>query len=352
MNKDIIFINSSLSDGGSERVMTILANQFSNIGYNVQMVLVRDKTNNTYCVDDKVKLIRLKYKYKNKFYKMFSRIYQLRKIFKEKQVLIISFMSDINIFTLISNICLKNKVIVSERADPSKRSKFRRLMENILYKKAYKVVLQTEYVKHFFSKKVVEKSVVIPNPISNNLPKRNFNKINDVIVAAGRFTEQKNFKLLIDSFYEFNKKNNNYKLIIYGDGPQRKELELQISNLNLEKKVELPGYVKNVSDLMKDCKIYISSSNFEGISNSMLEAMSMGIPSICTDCPVYGARMVIENKINGILVAVKSKEDIVNAMIKLISDDKLYNNISKNGQKIKEKYSIEKIAKKWINIIE
>ena len=351
--KDILFVNSSLSDGGSERVMTLLANQFSKIGYNVKMILVREKED-TYEVDDSVNIIRFKYKYKNKIFIFLSRIIKLRKELKKHPYIIISFMSDINICTLIANIGLKNRIIVSERADPghSSRSKLRFFLERKLYPRAYKVVLQTEFVKRYFIDKIVQKSCVIPNPISSNLPKRDSKKINNIFVAAGRLSEQKNFELLINSFNTFCKVNDNYNLVIYGEGLLRGKLENQVKKLKLQNKIKLPGYVKNVNELMKNCKIYISTSDFEGISNSMLEAIGMGIPSICTDCPVGGAGLVIENEVNGILVPIRNQKAIVDAMIKLTSDNDLYNSISLNAKKIYKKFSLEVIIQKWIDLIE
>lgn len=351
MKKKVLFVNSSLSGGGSERVMTLLANQFSKIGYDTEMILLREGKDDTYIVDDKIKLVRCTYRFKNKLFKLFSRIIQLRKEIKKNDY-IISFMSDINLCTIFSGLGLNKKIVVSERADPlySGRSKFQFFLERKLYPKAHKVVLQTDYVKRYFTGKVLEKAVVIPNPISDNLPKKNLNKNNKIIVAAGRLIEQKNFKLLINAFYKFSLKNKDYKLLIYGEGCLREELENQVKKLDLENKVQLPGYVKNINDLMKECDIYVSTSNYEGISNSMLEAMAMGIPSICTDCPVGGARLAIVNNTNGILINVGNEEELIEALNKLSIDKELYNNISKNSLKINETFSIDKIVEKWINL--
>ena len=352
MDKKILFVNSSLSDGGSERVMCLLANQFAKLDYSVEMILVRDCRKDTYEIDSNIKLVRCNYKMNNKLFKLISRIFKIRREIKKNDY-VVSFMSDINLCTLMAGIGLHKKIIVSERADPanSGRSKFQFFLERRLYPMAHKVVLQTEYVKKYFSDKIVNKSVVISNPIASDIPKRNFKNINNTIVAAGRLNNQKNFKLLIDAFSKFNEINSNYSLVIYGDGPLKNELMEQIKSLNLENKVSLPGYVKNVNELMKDCYIFVSTSNYEGISNSMLEAMAMGIPSVCTDCPVGGARMMINNKKNGILVPVGDKKKIIEAIKLLTTDRKLYDSISKEALKINNEYSIDIITNQWIDIL-
>ena len=197
-------------------------------------------------------------------------------------------MWDINIFALLVNLGLKSKVIISERAHPKMgtQSFLRKFGQKHIYKLANKIVLQTNDVKKFYTNKIQEKCVVIPNPINENLPEKYEGERKKIICAAGRLTEQKNFTMLINSFAKFYENHKDYKLIIYGEGEQRKSLEAQVETLNLKEQISLPGYTNNVNEKMYDCSMYISSSNFEGISNSMLEALAMGMPTICTDCEV------------------------------------------------------------------
>ena len=157
--------------------------------------------------------------------------------------------------------------------------------------------------------------------------------------------------MLIDAFKEVSTKYNDYKLYIYGEGPLRKHLEDKIKKYDLENKVFMPGYVDNVNELMNDAKVYISTSNYEGISNSMLEALAMGIPTICTDCPVGGAAMFIKDHKNGILIPVGNKETLVESMEEIIEMKDLENELSKNSVVIKEELNIQKIFKKWEELI-
>ena len=136
---------------------------------------------------------------------------------------------------------------------------------------------------------------------------------------------------------------------IYGEGPLKNELQDKINNYHLNESVFLKGYVDDVDEKMRIASIYVSSSDFEGISNSMLEALAMGIPSICTDCPVGGARLMIKNNVNGILISVGDKEKLVSAMKKITGDENFAQKLSDNAIKISEKYSVEKIAKMWID---
>lgn len=171
------------------------------------------------------------------------------------------------------------------------------------------------------------------------------------VVAAGRFTKQKNFSMLIYSFAEFHKKYPEYELVIYGEGSLREEYIRLINELDVSEYVKLPGYVSDVNECMRSAAMYVSSSNYEGISNSMLEALAMGIPTICTDCPVGGAAMAIQNEKNGILIPVGDEKTLYQQMCRLADDTEYANKLSKNALDIKNEYTIEKIAKRWIEVI-
>ncbi|MBQ7410443.1 MAG: glycosyltransferase family 4 protein [Clostridia bacterium] len=349
--KKIFFINSRLSNGGSERVMTILANYFSNIeNYDVHMILIREKNEETYELNPNIKVHQLNYGTKNKILILLKRIFQLRKIFKEqKPDVIISFMIDINIVTLCAGYKERKKIIVSERADPQSntRKKIQKKLEKILYPKCKKVVLQTDDVKKYYDKIKVFNTEVIPNPINENILNPYEGEREKRLIAAGRLTEQKNFELLIRAFKRFADIYSEYLLEICGEGPLKSDLEQLVKNENIEDKVLFSGYVKNVNERMRNATMYVSSSNFEGISNSMLEALAMGVPTISTDCPVGGAKMVIENGVNGILIPVGDEDALVNSMLKIVEDTEFAQQLSQKSILIKEKYSIEKIAKQW-----
>ena len=121
------------------------------------------------------------------------------------------------------------------------------------------------------------------------------------------------FSMLADEFPE-------YKLVIYGQGVLEDELRAQIKSLNLEDRVLLPGFASNILEKVAPCSMFVSSSDFEGISNSMLEALGMGLPAVVTDCPVGGARMIIKSGENGILVPVGDTQAMYEAMRSILKD--------------------------------
>ena len=170
-------------------------------------------------------------------------------------------------------------------------------------------------------------------------------------MTACRLHPQKNLKMMIDAFAMLEGDYPEYKLVIYGEGVLRQELEDYIGKLNLEGKILLPGFTNNILSEISDCKVYLCSSDYEGISNSMLEAMGMGLPVIATDCPVGGARMMIDNNVNGVLVPVGDSKAMYKEMKRILDDSNFAENLSKHAFEIRNRLPIAKIAEQWLKIM-
>lgn len=355
MKKKILFVNTSLTSGGSERVMTLLANEFADRGYEVVMALVRDLKPDTYQLDSRIECIRFDYKTKKKYLAAVRKVRMLRSLMMRGQFdAVVSFMYDINVATLLSAWRLKIPVIVSERNNPGARkvSAFYHWAEYRLYRTARYMVFQTEQVKRMFPDTIQKKGVVIPNPINDALPLPYEGVRKKQIVAAGRLRRQKNFSMLIKAFAAFHRDYPEYVLTIYGIGPLKEQLESEAAGEGVKDFVQFPGYISGIAEVMRGAAMYVSSSDYEGISNSMLEALAMGVPCICTDCPVGGAAMVMQSGINGILVPVGDELGMCEAMKKIAGDEQYAENLSRNAVKVRDDYSIEKIADQWESLFE
>ena len=206
--------------------------------------------------------------------------------------------------------------------------------------------------KNYFKKSIKNKGFVIENPIPTNLPKPYTGERKKRICCIGRLVEQKNFHLMINAFNKINEKHKEFVLEIYGEGPLELSLKKQVNELDLNDYVIFRGFSKNIYSDVIDSYAYVSTSNYEGISNTMIEAISMGIPTICTDCPIGGARQMIINDINGILVPVNDEKSLVDALLKLIDDPLFAKKLSDNYYILYEKYSIDIIGNKWIKLLD
>ena len=352
MKKRVVFVNHCLTGGGSEKAMTIIANYFVSKGIDVTMILLNDEER-TYYVDPRIRIIECYCPIKgNKIIWHIKRIMTIRNVIKKcRAKVVITFMWDINMNVILACLVLNKKIIASERCDPKHETRklLKVAMKFILPLSDY-TVFQTDQVQQYYPICIQKRSCVIPNAIANDLPPINREKIANKIVAIGRLMEQKNFSLLINAFKKVSNKYPTYELFIYGEGPLKCELQTQINQLELSDKVFLEGYVSNIYEEISDASIYVNSSSYEGISNAMLEAMAMGIPSICTDCPVGGAKMIIKNEINGILISVDDEEALYNALIVLIESKTMAKKLSENAALIREKLSVDEIGKKWMEL--
>lgn len=350
----VLFINSSLTDGGSERAMTLVANQFVKFGHEVSMLLVRDKKR-TYWVDSRIDTIQLNYPSSSKLRILPRRLRLIRKFVKQtKPDCIVSFMWDINVMMLVATLGLKPRKVISERAFPESphRSKLSRILEKTVYGLADVIVYQTEMARSFCPRRLIERSVVIPNIVDKPKVAPHEGQRSKRIVSVGRLAEQKNFSMLISAFAGFSKVYPEYVLEIYGVGELRLSLEKLAVELGIDEKIRFKGYVPNVAKSIRDAAMFVLPSNYEGISNAMTEAMALGLPVICTDCPVGGASMIIEDGVNGFLVPVGDVDALERAMERVILDKALAKRVSIASMKLPQQYSAVLIGRRWESIVE
>jgi len=273
---------------------------------------------------------------------------------ERKGAVVIAFMPQNKLLTGMASFFINNKIVFTERNDPAKSpgTKLSRFVRNVLYELADLCVFQTSQAKEYFSKRVQSHGCVIQNPINPDLPEPFVGKRKKVVIAAARLEAQKNLFMLIDAFAMFHEGHPDYHLEIYGKGPLKDALSQRITDRGISEAARLMGYSNDVYSRMCDCAMYVSSSDFEGISNSMLEAMGLGLPTICTDCPVGGARETIEDGVNGVLIPVGDVRALYNAMTRVADDSEFAHRISMKAIDIRQKLSAEVIANQWIKAIE
>lgn len=357
--KKIAFVMEQLYGGGAERVTTALANEIcKSEDYEVHILTYFQNDQNEYSRDSRI--IRhnmgLTYENKSRMQSIIEKIVFFRTTLQRiRPDCVISLAMPQTICLLSCAMIGRNiPLILSERNDPVRfpTSKLVRFLRQFCYRRCSGVVFQTSEARSFFSSRIQKKSVVICNPITSNLPERYAGVRKKRIVNFCRLHEQKNLPLLIDAFSKVLQKFPDYELYIYGDGPERNRLSKKIKDMNLEHKVFLPGYSDNIYQEIVDATAFVSSSDYEGISNSMLEAIALGLPTVCTDCPAGGAREVIQNGINGLLVPTRDVAAMADAIIRIISDTEFRQALSQEAYLLRYKISVEIIAAQWCNFIE
>ena len=356
----IIYLLASLGSGGAERVVSLLANKMCEDGYDVQIICL--KFNDIYYqIDERVKVIKAMEHTPNRL----TELFWLRRYFqKEKPDVVIPFTEGVYCFTILSMLGTGIPIIASERLDPAVMSLPRKILKRLLLPYADWLVVQTKSIKEYFPKSIQKKASVIYNPVReevfepssltpNPSPKgegriKCEEKLNRIISVA-RLYPQKNQKMMIEAFAKIANDFPDWQLVIFGEGPLRSSLELLIKSLQLEGRVLLPGRTEHVIDELRKSKVFCLSSDYEGMSNSMIEAICVGLPIISTK--VSGTEELIKDGENGLLVNIGDVSCLSDCMSKLVLSPTLIEEISLNNKKLASLFDIDFIINQWMGLI-
>lgn len=342
----IAFVTSTLTSGGSERVMSLLANELANRGHEVFIVLLRAPIV-FYDIQESVKI----YYAENHSHNMLKKLIWFRGLIKtEHPDVVIPFMTQVYCATILSLMGVNVPIISSERIDPRFSKFINKVYRWCLLRFTTHLVVQTKAIKAYYPTSIQKRTTIIPNPITDsifeNYPDVNKEKI---IVSVGRLYAQKNQKMMIDAFADIANKYPDYKLIIYGEGPIREQLTEYINAKELSGKVLLPGRSNNIAKELNRAEIFCLSSDYEGMSNALLEAVCVGLPVVTTN--VSGVEDLLNNGKNGFVVDVGDTKSMSMALDQLLGDKDIRMKFSQYNKQMGQYYTIDRIATDWENLI-
>ncbi len=379
-----IVINSLKLGGGAEKVATTLGSELNERGYGV-VFLVFQKAEVEYKFKGDYLNIGKDIKIKNSFgafWAIFRRAKKIQIYCRNNDIsTLISFMEEANFASIVSKIFFKNKakVLVSVREDPRFKKKIAKILMKILHPGADKVVANSQKAEKVLQENFgIKKTVNIYNPLDfDKILKLKTEAISPeeevvfssgfIFVNIGRLTRQKGQLFLLDSFKEVCQTNPRAKLVIIGEGELKKILEARIEELSLRDKVFLLEGKDNVYKYLARSDCFVSSSIWEGLPNTLIEALAVGLPLISTDC-LTGPREIIAPDIEldkqigypyqgkfGYLVKTKEnylsqgqeKEILSQAMKSMIKEkDKFI-----FSRKDLAKFELDSVVKKWEDLI-
>lgn len=359
--RKIVFHLNCLEQGGAERVVTNLANQFAKEDYEV-IVTTQWQGENEFQLDERVRRVHVGLREadekKGRIAKILLRVKYLRQFLKqEKPDIAIAFAHKANYRTLMAARGTGIPVIISVRTDPVGHydALSDKIQIPILFRRAAGCVFQTEGQREFFPKYVQEKSRIILNPIHDKyIGTSEPTRRTKTVVQSGRLVDFKNQPMLIRAFLKVHEKHPDYCLKIYGgdsfDGT-REILEEIITTNQAQDYVQLMGASDKLEQELADAAVYAFSSDWEGLPNALLEAMALGLPIVATDCPCGGPRTVMRDGVDGLLIPIKDEQALADGINRLIENPELARKLGNNARHIADIANGKAIIDEWRDYI-
>lgn len=324
MDKNIVIAIHSLSGGGAERVACEWANQLFENGFKISIITFH-REDEEYFIDEHINVFSVAKNY-DEFLKLnfFKKCAIIRSFIKRVNAnYVVSFLPTMQMYMYLATRGMRVALINTLRNNPwieySEQGFIKKYFWKKSYKKSYKIVLQTQGQKEFFSTKIKNKCFIIPNPISDKYVFDYKNRIySDQVtnfIAVGRINEQKNYPLMIRAFSKVCLNHPDIKLQIFGAGSIQLSNSLNdlISELSMRNNIKLMGRTQKISEEYKKNDVFLMTSNYEGMPNALMEAMANELICISTDCKTGPKDLITNNKI-GFLVPIGDEEQLVESI--------------------------------------
>ena len=353
--KRILFITNSLNFGGAAKMLAFVASSLAERGHGVYIANLNTtgyKTEFTQTIHKDITVFDVAAKGK------LGIIKELIGIGKQHKIdVMVGFTGFPGFYARIAGMKLRIPSIMSERGDPSRTTpktlKARLVLSVINGSRG--CVFQTEGAREFYSKGLQKRSAVIPNPIfvQGEVPQVAFEEREKTVVSVGRLdNEQKRYDVMLDAFKIFSEKHPEYTLKLYGRGGDEDQIKAWATERGLDERVKFMGLTKQpMQDTCRD-GMFLITSDYEGISNSLLEAMAVGLPCVSTDHTPGGARLLITDHENGLLAPVEDAAALARAMCELADDPELAKRCGDAAKDVLVRFAPERIIDMWESYIE
>ena len=356
----VLFVSGDLCDGGAQRVISVLSNKLAECSNYEVFLYVFSKSNLDYSISDRVHLTymcqdEIEYRATSHLKRLTNLRFYIK---KNKPNVGVGFLQG-GYALYFASIGIKFYKIASARVNPEKINQAKginAIISRYWFRHANSIVLQTESQKDIADKLGWKNCLVIGNPISDvatSAKVSDYRKTCKNFVMVGRLVVQKNYLLVIRAIAKLVDEGIDVCVDIFGTGEHRKAIEEAIQEYHVEANVVLKGWITNPVEEIINYDGFILSSNFEGMPNSLMEAMAVGLPVIATNCNT-GPGDLIENGKDGFLISVDNESELCTAIKRLMSmNESERERIGFNArQKLMRSYSSDAIVLKWKELFE
>lgn len=352
----VAVVIAGLGAGGAERVLSIITDRWVKRGREVWVISFDSPTDQIFHkFSSDVHLVRLgigKHGGRiNGIWTVLRRIYNLRKILKElSPELIVSFLTKINVITLLAILFTRHRVIISERNNQIAQKAhpiWNIILQNLSWR-ADAIVMQTRASLACLGRSARIRARVIPNPILLANVSPNIGGL--VLAAVGRLTYQKGFDLLLQAFAMIGPLHPDWRLFIWGDGEEADVLTSMIRKMDLGDQVKLCGTSRCPEEWVSSASAFVLSSRYEGFGNVLAEAMAGGLAVVAYDCE-FGPREIVQNGVNGLLVPAEDVMAMASALNMIMGNGELRNRLGNAARAVAKRYDPDEIVDQWDEII-
>lgn len=346
--KKICFVSHGLGGGGMERALVSLANDFVKKNHEVTILNIYN-TEIFFDLDPRIQIIWPKFKRQNRFLYILRLLPFIRnQIRKVNPDVVFSFGETFNSYVIISTRFLNHRLILTNRMWPLLKLGFpSEYLNRFLYRLADGVISQTTTAKDLIKKNSFNSNItVIPNavvPIETITVSKK-----KQIISVGRLSKAKGHSTLLNAFARLPK--NDWTLHLVGDGSESEHLKSAAVVLGVSDKTFFHGHLKDFSNLLAESEIFVLPSFFEGFPNALIEAMSVPLACISSNC-VAGPSDIIQDGINGMLFETGNNQQLADRLLKLMNDLVLRENLAKEAYKVRQDYEFNKIADSYLKFL-
>lgn len=352
----VLFIQGGFGTGGAEKVIAMLANHRVAQGDEVEVAAMRAPKDGTYYTySPKVRLTVLEPDVElSAPASQLRRLRQIRRLIRDRKPdVIVSFLTKINVLTLVAGLGRRVPIVISERNNPGVQNNHPiwKKAAMLLGPRASAIVTLTERGRDQLPNRLHPRTHVIPNPCTPMKGRREQSaKRATDLVAVGRLDWQKGFDLLLQSLAQLRTTHPDINLTIFGEGPERPTLEQLRSELDLDGVVSMPGTTQKHGAWLSKGDIVVVTSRYEGFCNVVAEATLSGVPIVSFDCE-FGPREMIRHEVNGLLVQTGDVEDLTANLRRLIEDAELRQAISRAANLNADYLDPDRILGDWDRVI-
>ena len=347
----ICFILPTLEGGGIERIVTNLSDYFVSKGHQVSILLLFKVPGNFFVHDVRIQIFEpeIDRKKNNKYiYALYLIPYIRKTLIKINPDVIVSHGEWSNAYVVLANAGLKYPLYLEDHMNPDLNlGLLLNTAKKLLYRYADGIIALTNYAATRIKKQTKAKNiVVIPNPI--NLPEPLPSVKSNSIITIGRLSKEKGHKFLIEAFGRINRKD--WILEIVGDGPEKNYLQKLSSKFDIKENIVFHGYQKDIVSYLSKARIFVLPSLSECFPIALIEAMSMRLACISSDC-MAGKEILVRDNVNGLLVEPGNIDSLSESLLRVMDDPCLRETISNEAYKIREVLDFETICSRYLDFI-